>query len=527
MKALLKGTAEARSALSQTTWWDPLLRSRLLVFGVAVAVVAFVIARIDANIWREQARLHEGFAAIKAEKFYFGVNFRVSLRKLNATLLDFHLKGNPADLGKFREEARQLQSWLESKEQNFVDPREREAFTRLQTVYSAFLTSAQTLLQPGTSKAAGREYFADAYEQLRSDYRPALEACDEVVHAEHGAFDVFLAKSEHSLVTLQRAFLVSLVLLMAFAGALAVIVYRGMFAPLRAKLNESQAMLERQEKLAALGALGAGVAHEIRNPLMAIKFRLFSLKESLPPEFTNNEDARVIGEELSRLDRIVKDFLQFARPSQPELVRVPAQRVLTEVGDLMRSELEPQSIELKVEVKQSAWIQADTQQIKQVLINLVQNSAESIGRQGTITLRLGKDVANIARNKVGWRTSVHRKVRGSAELANVSAAYGGAVQQAQILTTDHCSPPVARHVPVAILAVADTGKGIPLEVQKRLFDPFFTTKEGGTGLGLAIAARIVEQHGGLLRYETQLNRGTIFEIVLPSLEDDVIEDTAH
>ena len=70
-----------------------------------------------------------------------------------------------------------------------------------------------------------------------------------------------------------------------------------------------------------------------------------------------------------------------------------------------------------------------------------------------------------------------------------------------------------------VLAVADTGKGIPASVQKRLFDPFFTTKEGGTGLGLAIAARIVEKHGGLLRYKTEVNRGTIFEIVLPELEE--------
>ncbi len=499
VKSFLKGAAGARGGLSQTTWWDPLLHSRLLLFGIAVAVVAFVIARIDANIWREQARLHEGFAAIKAEKFYFGVNFRLSLRKLNATLLDFHLKGNPADLDKFREEARELQNWLESKEQSFVDPREREPFTRLRTAYSAFLASVQTLLQPGSSRAAGREYFADAYEQLRQDYRPVLDACDEVVRAEHGAFDVFLAQSEHSLLTLQKAFLISLILLVAFAAALAGIVYRGMFAPLQAKLNESQALLERQEKLAALGALGAGVAHEIRNPLMAIKFRLFSLKESLPPEFLHNEDARVIGEELTRLDRIVKDFLQFARPSEPELVRVPAQRVLTEVCELMRSGLVSQGIELKVEVQQPAWIQADTQQIKQVLINLIQNSAESIGRDGSITLRLRKDFASLAP--------------------------GGTVSQTKVPAVDYTAR-ITRSMPVAILAVGDTGKGIPPDVQKRLFDPFFTTKEGGTGLGLAIAARIVEQHGGLLRYETELNRGTIFEIVLPSLEDDVIENSA-
>jgi signal transduction histidine kinase len=75
-----------------------------------------------------------------------------------------------------------------------------------------------------------------------------------------------------------------------------------------------------------------------------------------------------------------------------------------------------------------------------------------------------------------------------------------------------------RNIPVAVLEVADTGKGIPTEVQKRLFDPFFTTKESGTGLGLPIAGRIVEKHGGILQYQTQTNHGTTFGIVLPLAE---------
>jgi signal transduction histidine kinase len=108
-------------------------------------------------------------------------------------------------------------------------------------------------------------------------------------------------------------------------------------------------------------------------------------------------------------------------------------------------------------------------QLKQVLINLVQNAAESIGREGTIQLRASGDHAFLA----------------------------------------------GTHQPVVIIAIIDSGKGIPPEVQKRLFDPFFTTKEGGNGLGLPIAARIVEKHGGELRYETEINRGTTFKLVLP------------
>jgi signal transduction histidine kinase len=114
-------------------------------------------------------------------------------------------------------------------------------------------------------------------------------------------------------------------------------------------------------------------------------------------------------------------------------------------------------------------VRADNQQIKQVLINLIQNSADSIGRDGVITLRV------------------------SGQSGSARKASDGTV----------------------VMEVADTGKGIPPEVQKRLFDPFFTTKEGGTGLGLPIAARIVEKHGGKLLYQTAHNRGTTFRVVLP------------
>jgi len=145
----------------------------------------------------------------------------------------------------------------------------------------------------------------------------------------------------------------------------------------------------------------------------------------------------------------------------------------------MKSELDRAGIELKINVSHPAWILADSSQLKQVLINLIQNSADSISEKGVITLGLS------------------------------TGALGGFNELA------------------ATLFVTDTGKGIPPEVQKRLFDPFFTTKESGTGLGLAIAARIVEKHGGQLRYKTEVNRGTTFEIILPRLTDHAATNLAH
>ena len=165
----------------------------------------------------------------------------------------------------------------------------------------------------------------------------------------------------------------------------------------------------------------------------------------------------------------MRDVLVFARPSEPHLVTVAADNPLREVQTLLSPQLAGAGIRLVHENSSPAHVRIDPQQIKQVLINLIQNAADSIGQGGTISLRA--------------RTESRRLAERATE--------------------------------AVILEVADTGKGIPPHVEKRLFDPFFTTKESGTGLGLAIAARIVEKHGGSLQYQTQVNHGTTFGIVLP------------
>lgn len=270
-----------------------------------------------------------------------------------------------------------------------------------------------------------------------------------------------LASARQSLGFIQRAMAATVLALLVSAGLGVYWIYRR---------EKSRAASDHQEWLASLGVLAATVAHEIRNPLTAIKARLFTLRKAVADSPARTEELDFISKEINRLETIVREFLQFARPAELQRVPVSPAELLREVADLLSPELSKLFIHLNLAEATRTRLDGDPQQLKQVLINLVQNATKSIGKNGRITLR--------ARD--GRLTSAH------------SAS------------------------PAVVLEVEDSGKGIPAEVQKHLFDPFFTTEKGGTGLGLPIAARIVERHGGIITFDTQLNQGTTFRIVLPA-----------
>jgi signal transduction histidine kinase len=280
-----------------------------------------------------------------------------------------------------------------------------------------------------------------------------------------------LAHTSRTLTQLRLSVLGLVGLLFVFGLALVARVYRDIIAPLHVKLVESQALAERNEKLASLGLLAAGVAHEVRNPLTAIKAGLFILQKRFQPGSPERGDIGVVEREIRRLERIVNDFLQFARPADPELATIPAQQPLEEVQALLAEKLAKEGIQLVREASAPMRVRVDPAQIQQVLLNLVQNAVDSLNGGGTITLRARRDRKRLSNGEMD----------------------------------------------VVILEVTDTGKGIPPEVERRLFDPFFTTKDNGTGLGLSIATRILEKQGGSLQYRTQLNRGTTFGVVLPEV----------
>jgi signal transduction histidine kinase len=266
-------------------------------------------------------------------------------------------------------------------------------------------------------------------------------------------------------------------LLAALAGLVIVffvhLYWRTAVLPLRFKLVERNTIIEHQKKLAHLEQVAAGLAHEIRNPLTTISARLYTVRRKLHEGTPEHKDAIIIGNEIERVNQILKEFIQLARPSPPNFAVMTAASLLKDVSELLTPQLQQRAIRLDCQCDALPPFHGDPQQLKQVLINLIQNAAESIGEGGAIILR----------------------------------AHNGSL------------PLKGTETKVVTIEVEDSGPGVPPEVQGRLFDPFFSTKEGGTGLGLPISARIIEQHGGTLNFESPPGRATIFRVVLPAYEE--------
>ena len=242
-------------------------------------------------------------------------------------------------------------------------------------------------------------------------------------------------------------------------------IYRRVVERLNFRLYESTT----ENKLAHLGHLSAWLAHEIKQPLTAINAWLWTLQKRVKKEMPEHMGTEAIRKEINRLDQIVKDFLRFTQPAAPKLVHMKAEPILREVLELVGPQLEHRGIRLSLDSRVDASFAADPQQLKQVLINLITNAAESIENVGTITVRTRRDYA----------------------------------------------PLNGRAADAILIEVEDTGSGIAPDVQERLFDPFFSTKEEGTGLGLPISRKIIDAHGGALEFKTALDEGTTFRIVLP------------
>lgn len=444
------------------------IKIRLAAFIFAIVVMVALITWTAQSSWRRGGELRDRLNKTQIQSFQIADHIQEAILELNNNVLRYGLSRDSNDWAHFETASTELDKWIDEWRPNESTDYERSIHDHINTNYDYYMAAAREIaakVQTNSEPTLNLNEFAN----FETNSQKILKLGFQLADAHRESMNSFLAQSSKALGYLRFVLVISLGMLLLAAGGLAFVVYRELIAPLRIRLVANEALIDRQEKLASLGMLAAGVAHEIRNPLTAIKAWLFIQQKTLNPATQEYADSEIIAQEISHLERIVKDVLLFARPSEPQLTTVPATDPLVQVQRLLAPQFEKAGIQLVCENSTDALIRVDPSQIKQALINLVQNAAESIGQDGTVLLRP--------------RTSTKR-------------------------LREHLTD-------VVILEVSDTGKGITAAVEKRLFDPFFTTKEAGTGLGLSIAARIVEKHGGVLQYQTQVNKGTTFGIVLP------------
>lgn len=224
--------------------------------------------------------------------------------------------------------------------------------------------------------------------------------------------------------------------------------------------KRSEDRLREQAALARLGEMAAVVAHEVKNPLAAIKGALQVIGGRMPAE---SRDRAVIGDIVTRVDSlnaIVQDLLVFARPREPQLAPVPLRDLIENTAALVRRDPTHGSITIAV-TGANPVVQLDIDQMRTVFLNLLLNAAQATGTGGRIDVSLAVD-----------------------DLA-------------------------------ATVAVADNGPGIPPDVRARIFEPFFTTKHRGTGLGLPTARRVVDRHRGTVEVDCPADGGTVVTVTLP------------
>jgi two-component system sensor histidine kinase PilS (NtrC family) len=246
------------------------------------------------------------------------------------------------------------------------------------------------------------------------------------------------------------------------------------------KFREMEEEMKRVDKMAAVGVLAAGMAHEIRNPLASLSGSIQILETELVLDDHQKHLMEITLRESERLNALITDFLLFAQPPQTHKILYPIKKILEETIDLFtHSPCFHDGIHIRrpgdlEEVRASI----DPDQMKQVFWNLFINAAQSMSNGGDIQVQLG---------------------RGN----------GGGV-------TGFPIPSQLVGKEWAKISIADSGNGIAQEEREKIFEPFFTTKENGTGLGLSIVHRIIENHNGLIRVESELGRGSSFTIYLPT-----------
>ena len=480
---------------------------------VAISILSSLAALYVA--WRVGRRLedtaHESLPNVRAEEVE--ILLRESNDMIAAYLLD---QGNPSWEKKFHDVQPRFQHWIATVRNSTFVPEEEEALLRQLERAWADLSSRQdevvSLFKNGDAAKARTLLLNEVNGRLSKEID---DLCDRLIAVNDQFVKGIVSRADARIRVTSWVVGVSGILSLVLGGFLLWLFFYRVVFPLRGMVADTQLLygdhrdgakqadrdelrvmgdhlrnlmshvsdtrsrLERShdrllaaEKLASVGKLAASVAHEIRNPLTAIKMWLFSIQETAGGNVELERKLRIVSEETARLETIVRSFLEFSRP--PTLHCQP-QNICTVIDQTLEL-LGPRLKEARICVEhvprtELPTIMADAAQLKQVFINLLGNAVDAMSE-------------------------------------------GGRVRIASTIEKD------ADGRPMVVARVCDSGHGIPPDIQRRIFEPFFTTKDTGTGLGLCIAAQVMVRHGGALVLESSTERGTVFAVWTPIAQED-------
>lgn len=242
-------------------------------------------------------------------------------------------------------------------------------------------------------------------------------------------------------------------------------------------IRDLEQAVRRSDRLSALGTLAAGLAHEIKNPLGGISGAAQLMEMELPPESELRDYTGIMLKEAARVNRIVEELLDLTNPRKPELTRINLHQIIADIVILQKESVRGRDVTFHQQFDPSIPpIMADDGRLTQLFLNLVKNAVEAVGESGMIRIT-------------------------SRILSDYSMTQKG-----------------ERRSRMVAIDIADDGPGIRQEEMEHLFTPFFTTKSKGTGLGLAICQKIVSEHRGMMKVQSDPGKGTTFTIMLPLIQ---------
>jgi signal transduction histidine kinase len=421
----------------------------IAVLSIFVGYFAFIATNNLQKV--SKAIMKENVSSLKAAE-----ELELALLNQKGLVASYFLDSNPLWLKTLEEKKKDFEVWFKRAREVALTDNEKKILRDIQALYKDYdnqRNRATRLFQTGNPADAKRILLGD----MKNSIDLLYQKCEDLILANEFLIAEAEASSQGNVIRMTVLIWTTIAFTLFLGGLMGFLIAR--------KINEQ---LVRSAKMASLGQLSANVAHEVRNPLTSIKMRLYSLQEGLKDSKKFKDDISVISEEIKRLERIVKNFLDFARPPELSLQLCSIDQILESISNLLEPKIHSQNIKIQKKTNSALpEVEMDKEQIRQAFLNIMLNAVEAM-------------------------------------------PHGGILEITESLI-EHSDTAKS----ILEVQIKDTGYGIDSDLKNKLFEPFITTKEQGTGLGLFIASRIVQKHKGSVNIASHPGKGTTVIVKLP------------